>query len=421
MGHDVLAINGGPKAVQLESRENWKKIQQEEIDLVVEMLEREEISAAGFGVMREFEEEFRDFEGTRYALSQCSGTSTLEAAYFAVGVGPGDEVIVPSYTWQAQIGPIIHNNAVPVFCEIDPHTLTADPDDIRRKITSRTKAISIVHIWGNVADMDAIMQISDEFGIPVIEDCSHAHGAEFDGKKVGSIGAVGCFSLQGSKPLTAGEGGVVVTSNTEYYERILIYGHAGRISRDLVTDKYRFLGDPGLGYKHRAHPLAMGIAKVQLSRIDQVNALRTRSVQILDEGLCDIPGVSVVQVHPKAKRGGLYEYRAIYEPKELDGLPREKFIDALRAEGVWIETCRYRLWHKHPAFNGYSLRNGCPFYCPYGNGYEPLKEGALPVTEDVYNRLLTIPVFTQPPEGLYEQYVDAFQKVTRNIEQLDRV
>ena len=414
-----LAINGGKKTVTIEPKDRWKLIREEEIKLVTEMLQRDEISTPGTGVMKEFEEDFAKFIGRKYVLSQCNGTSTLDAAFFAVGVGPGDEVIVPSYTWHASVTPVVHNNGIPVFCEIDPHTLLVDPKDIERKITPQTKAICVVHLWGNVCKMDEIMEIAKKYSLSVIEDCSHAHGAEYNGKKVGTIGDIGCFSLQGSKPIVAGEGGVIVTDNLEYYERILIYGHYGRIQRDLITDKYRFLGDMGIGYKFRAHPLAMGIAKVQLTRLEEINQKRSRNVAYLDENLGKIKGIETISTYPLTKRGGFYGYKLIYHPEELDGVPREKFIQALQAEGVPVSTCRYPFLHLSPFFNGFNFNGkGCPFDCPWVKNKRYYRQGSLPITEDVHSRLLDLPVFTEPPTGLLDQFIEAFEKVTQNIDQL---
>lgn len=417
MVKEELALFGGKKAVTIAYVEGWKRISEREKQMVLEMLDREEITGVP-QVVRDFEREFADYIGARYALSQCNGTSTLLAAYFAAGVGPGDEVIVPSYTWHASISPILHNNGIPVFCEIDPHTLTADPQDIGRKITPRTKVICVVHLWGNVAKMDEIMEIARKHDLVVIEDCSHAHGAEYDAKKVGSIGHIGCFSFQGSKAMVAGEGGIVVTNDTELYERLLICGHYGRIEEDLVTDRYRRLAPPGIGYKFRAHPLAMGIAKVQLSRLEELNRKRAANFAYLDRELGRLKGIETLSVYPKAKRGGFYGYRLIYHEEELR-VPIEKFMEALKSEGVDVGPCRYMINHLLPLYQGFNFHGkGCPYNCPHMEEYRPQGEGSLPVTEDVYRRLLALPVFTEPPEGMLEQYVEAYHKVVKNADRL---
>jgi perosamine synthetase len=415
-----LALNGGEKSVTLPIAERWKKIQQEEIDLVVEMLKRGEISTPGGGVMEDTENDFAAYFGSKYCLSQCNGTSAMFSAYFACGVGPGDEVLIPSYTWHASVSPVVHSNGIPVFCEIDPKTLCVDPKDIERKITSRTKAISLTHIWGNPCEMDEIMAIAERHGLKVVEDASHAHGAEWGGKKIGTIGHVGVFSLQGSKPLAAGEGGIIITDDPELYDRILILGHQGRINnRTLQTEKYNHLAPQGYGYKFRANPLSMAIAKMQLKRIDKVNAMRQATWDKYDAGLRACKGVRVVEKYPKAKRGGFYEYRAIYSPEELGGLPLTNFRMALEAEGVPISPDRYQMNHLHPAFNTEDIYGkGCPLDCPHAVDRKIWEKGSLPVTEDIFPRLFSLPSYTDPTPGLLDQITQAFRKVTEHADEI---
>ena len=412
-----LALFGGPKAVTIEPTDKWKRIGAEEIALVVDMMEREELSCAGTGVMGEFERDFAAYYNVKYALSQNNGTSTLHCAYFAAGVGPGDEVIMPSYTWGNMVRPVLFTNGIPVFCEIDPHTLTVDPEDIRKKITPRTKAISVVHVWGNVADMDAIMEIAAEHNLIIIEDCSHAHGAEYKGKKVGTIGHIGCFSLQGGKAVSAGEGGAIITNDTELYERILICGHQGRVARDRVTDKYAFLGYMGLGWKYRAHPLAMAIAKCQLAKLDKLNEYRKSSFAYLDDALAQIPGIEVPSVYPGVKRGGYFESRWILHP-EVVGISRDRFVEALQAEGVPCDVDRYDLEHLEPIYQYDFYGHGCPFHCPHVDQIRTYKKGDLPVTEDVHSRLIAMRAYTDPADGLLDMFIEAFRKVAANADQL---
>ncbi len=242
---------------------------EEEARLVYEMTLRNELSG-GTPVVREFEDEWRRRTGLRYAVTFMNGSSALYCAYFGLGVGPGDEVICPTYTWICTVAPAVFLGARPVFVESDPRTLLVDPQDVRRKITPRTRAIVVVHLWGNVCDMDALAEISRDTGVPILEDCSHAHGARFRGRPVGSIGRVGAWSLQGSKPVSAGEGGVLATDDPEVFERACLAGQVNRLGGlDLVTEKYQDLQPLGLGMKFRAHPLGIGLAKIQLAKLDE--------------------------------------------------------------------------------------------------------------------------------------------------------
>lgn len=417
---EKLAIHGGPQAVTLPVEDRWLQITQREIDAVVGLLRAGEISiGGGGGVIGELERKYADWIGVKYALAQNNGTSTLHSAYFAVGVGFGDEVIVPSYTWHATVTPIMHCGGTPIFCEIDPDTLTADPRDVEKKITPRTKAICVVHIWGNPADMDAIMDISNRHGIPVIEDASHAHGAEWNGKKIGAVGHIGCFSLQGSKPLTGGEGGMITTNDVDLFERMVILGHYGRIQNTLVTDRYREFGDSGLGIKYRAHPFAAAMGLVQLERIGELNEKRAVWVDRLDEGLRAIPGVDPVRAYAKAKRGGFYGYRARYEVAASTGVSLERFVEALRAEGVPAGADRYYMLHLKPVFGDLSFDGlGGPWGSPGGDNRRVFPPGSLPATESVSERLFGLAVLTEPPEGLADQICLGVEKVIAQIDSL---
>jgi len=413
---DRLALEGGPRAVTVRHVDHYPQITEAEIAAVVAVMRAGQISIGdGTGVIGELERNFSSMVGTRYALAQCNGTSCLHSAFFAGGVGFGDEVIVPSYTWHASISPILHCGGTPVFCDIDPRTHTADPGDIKRRITPRTKAIAVTHVYGNVAEMDAIMAVAREHNLIVIEDASHAHGATYDGKQVGSIGHIGCFSLQGSKPVTGGEAGIITTNDTELYERILILGHYGRISKDLVTDKYRDLHSIGLGIKYRAHPLACAMANVQLKRLPELNQKRRACFAVLDEGLSRIPGIHPVQVLPRAERGGLLAYTATYDPDEA-GASLVAFLTALQAEGAAttpaITPYGYGRMHLEPVFNDFPFEGfGGPWGSRGGDNRRPHPPGSLPVSERVAETVFWLPAFTEPEPGLLEQYIEAVEKV----------
>jgi dTDP-4-amino-4,6-dideoxygalactose transaminase len=420
---DRLALEGGPRAITVPHVDHYPQITEAEIAAVVDVMRRGRISIGdGSGVIGELERAFADMVGTRYALAQCNGTSCLHSAFFAAGVGFGDEVVVPSYTWHASISPILHCGGTPVFCDIDPRTHTADPRDIRRKITPRTRAIAVTHVYGNVAEMDAIMDAASERRLVVIEDASHAHGATYDGKQVGSIGHIGCFSLQGSKPVTGGEAGVITTNDTELYERILILGHYGRIAKGLVTDKYRDLHNIGLGIKYRAHPLACAMAKVQLERLPQLNEKRRRCFSVLDEGLGRIPVIHPVEVLPRARRGGLLAYTATYDA-ERAGASLYAFLTALQAEGVstapTITPFGYGRMHLEPVFNDFPFAGlGGPWGSAGGDNRRRQAPGSLPVSERVAATVFWLPAFAEPEPGLLEQYIEAVEKVVRHAERL---
>ena len=174
-----------------------------------------EAGSAIYDQIEYFEAEFREFVGTRFALAVCNGTAALHSAMFAAGASLGREVIVPSVTWHASISPALHCGATPVFADADPETFCIDPVDVRRKLTDRTCAIVATHVYGNPADLDALLDIVDGTDITLIEDASHAHGARWRGKQAGSVGHIGCFSMQASKPISGVEAGVAVTNDPD--------------------------------------------------------------------------------------------------------------------------------------------------------------------------------------------------------------
>ncbi len=396
---------------QFPKLDRWRQMTEEEAQIAYEMTLRNELSG-GTPVVREFERQWREMVGTKYAITVMNGTASLFSAYFGLGVGPGDEVICPTYTWICTIAPAVILGARPVFCECDPESALIDPNDIRKRITSKTSAIVVVHLWGNVCDMDAIMEISKETGIPVIEDCSHAHGAMYKGRPCGSIGHVGCWSLQGSKPVSAGEGGVIATNDTEVFERACLIGQVNRIKgMDLVTEKYEKYQPLGTGMKFRANPIGIGIAQVQLRKLGELNERRRKYIEEVENGLEDIPGVKKIKVYDGAVRGGFYGFPIIHVPEENNGLPTEEFVNALQKEGLPAHLSGYPLLHRLPIFaEGFDLftRNRGPLCGDY-QGY---KEGDFPVTEEMIKHLVFLPVLSDPVPEASELVLESIRKVS---------
>jgi perosamine synthetase len=422
--HERLALLGGPKAVTLGPAERWRPPVERELELVTALIRQRYLSVAGRGFARELEDDFGAWLGVRHCASQNTGTSTLQAAYFAVGVGPGDEVVHPCYTWICSIAPAVHLGARPVFCEIDPHTLTVDPADVARKITPRTRCISVVHLFGNPCDMDAIMAVARRHGLPVVEDASHAHGATYGGRKVGTIGAVGCFSLQGTNPggkaVSGGEGGMIVTDDDRLWERLLAYGHLNRagLGDEMVSPAYRALGNTGLGLKFRAHPLALALAKASFETLEERNAGIAETRRRLAQDLAGIPGLSLTSTYPKAQMGGFYGgLKGIYHPEALGGLPVDRFIEAVQAEGAPMSGRAYDLHHLLPLFaEGFDLFGGGRG--PLTGDYRGYRRGDLPVSEAVHPNVVSFPALIDPPPGYLDQYLGALAKVVARHQDL---
>ncbi len=404
---EQLAICGGPQAVTSDQTEAtaWPNVGDEEISAIERVLK-----APNYGCYDEgyrLEEEFADYTGSSYALAHISGTAAIHAALFAVGIEPGDEVIVPSFTYWASCMPVVALNAVPVFAEVDGHTTNLDPADVERQVTAKTKAIIVVHMFGLPCEMDRIMEVAARHDLKVIEDAAHAHAAEYRGRQAGTIGDVGCFSFQASKLLPAIEGGMVVTDTRAYYERAMALGHYERLSGLPEESDYRQYSVTGLGFKYRIHPASAAMARVRLARLEELNAARNRNMAYLDQALSQIDGFEPIAVPPDSKRV-YYGYRLHYHAEALGGKGIDSVVAALRAEGVQVGRERYFIQHLQPVYA--EARASLSRLLQ-----EEVAPAAthLPVTEGLHSRLLGLPTFPQGTEALMEQYVGAFIKVSR--------
>lgn len=389
--------------------DRWQQIGEEEARITYEMTLRNELSG-GTEVVRDLEAAWRELTGCKFAVTTMNGTAALYSAFFALHVGPGDEVICPTYTWICTISPVPFLHATPVFAESDPETLMLDPEDVRRRITPRTRAIVPVHLWGSVCDMDALMEISRDTGVAVIEDCSHAHGATYKGRPVGSIGHAAAWSLQGSKPVSAGEGGIVSTNDPEVFDRMALVGQVNRIAGlDLQTSRYQRHQPLGTGIKFRAHPLGIGIAKVQLDKLAELNRRRGAYIEEVEAGLAEISCLRPVKTYEGVQRGGYYGFPTHYDPDALGGLPRDRFLQALEQAGVKAHT-GYGLLHRLAYFaEGFDLfgHNRGPL-C--GEDYKGYQEGDFPVTERMHANLVFLPVLSDPVPDAAKKILERIHK-----------
>ena len=413
-----LAIDGGKPALRRRYRDKWRQIRRRDLAKIVFYGMRDINTRAAGGPISRFEEKFCDLTDSRYGLTVNSGTAALHSAFFAVGAGPGTEVIVPTYTFFASAAPILPCGATPVFCDIDPLTLTADPDDVERRITPRTKAICVVHVWGNPARMDRFVEISRKHGVALIEDCSHAHGATYQDRPVGSWGDIGCFSLQGLKAVSGGELGIAVTDDPKLYDRMLVLAHFGRTGSEQAAGSFDIDG-LALGLKYRPHLYGVILAEGSLSKLSELNRLRRRNYEILTEELSGCPALQPIGSYPEAVRGGLLEFIMKFDSDRTTGWTRGAFIRAAQAEGVPVSADRYtlvgqkaRLLHEAPLFThvGKSALSG---FVP--QSHAAADQGAItdefPAAAGIADRLLTMPPFTKVSEGYVRTCARALRKV----------
>jgi dTDP-4-amino-4,6-dideoxygalactose transaminase len=263
--------------------------------------------------------------------------------------------------------------------------------------------------------MTSLVALAAEHGLGLIEDCSHAHGATLNRQKVGTFGDCSCFSLEGHKPMVAGEGGALLTSSRTVYERALMLGHFGRRAKDEVTDvKLRKFIETGFGHKYRMHPLAAALALHQLGRLDAIIARRRRNLDLLAELLAPVRGIHPPVTLPGATRGGWYGFKPVYAAAELGGLPLERYVLALQAEGVQVKRPGSAPLHRFPLF-AMSSTDAEDQALPWSSA---LKEQQAtfwdcPVADRIYPTLLSLPTFSGDCEEVIGQYAEAFAKVAR--------
>lgn len=422
---DELALLGGTPVVKTQKIPAWPDVSNEEIEAVNKLLSRNILSIYDrSGIYEEFETNFARYHDVKYALSHNSGTSSLHAAFFAAGLGPGDEVLAPTYTFLATVTPIFQVGAAPVLCEMDPETLTIDPEDAAARVTPRTKAIVVTHMWGHPCEMDRLMEIAQANNLILIEDCSHAHGATYKGRKLGTIGHMGCFSLEGHKAIYAGEGGMLITNEQEFYERAILLGHFGkRAKQEVMLEPYRRYIETGFGHKYRMHPLGAAIANISLKYLDQKNEIRRQNMTWFSQRISNIPGIVPPITRSHSTRGGWYGYKPLYKPEDLGHLPLTRYIDALLAEGVPIKKPGSKPLHLLPLFQDFPLKLaelGSFWRCYESCPSPAYQKGDFPIAEKWYSMLLSLPVFAQPALPLLEEFAAALEKVAGNFEKLQR-
>lgn len=283
-------------------------------------------------VTSEFEAKWAALTGTKRCLSVVNGTSALIASVAQFDIGPGDEVIVPPYTFIATIQAILINGALPVFADIDPKTFQIDPAKIEAKITHRTKAIIPVHILGIPADMPRIMAIAKKHNLIVIEDACQAHLAEVNGKRVGSIADAGCFSFQNSKNMPIGEGGGITSDNETFIDRCFSYHNLGFPYGTAVGNVSG--GGIRVGSKIRLTEYQAAIGLVQLTNLEKDTDTRWENAQYLSKKITAIPGIAPATLYPETTKAVYHLYPMLYDKTKFKGMSRSLFLEALKAEGV---------------------------------------------------------------------------------------
>jgi len=406
-----LAIHGGEPVRRSPfptvSDKSGRNIGREELELLKRVVESGALFRYSGTMVSSFEREFAGFLGVKHAVASTSGTAALHIATGAAGVGPGMEVITSPLTDIGTIIAILGQNAIPVFADIDPVTYNLDPEDVRNKVTDKTRAVIVVHIFGLPADMDPLVELAEEKDLVLIEDCAQAYLAEYKGRLVGTIGDIGCFSLQQSKHMFTGDGGITVTDDDELARK-------ARLFMDKGWD--RSLGLPRayvmLGFNYRMTELQGAVARAQLKKVRWVVERRRRVAESLTRKISGIDGLTPPKV-PKGCKHSYWLYPLKIELSMFDAT-LDDIVKALRAEGIpagagYIGKPIYMapLFTEKRGYGG----TKCPWICPlYGREID-YREGLCPQAEETIRQLITLPCNEYFTEEDVEDIAEALEKV----------
>jgi perosamine synthetase len=419
-----LAVRGGSTTVPDGLKRLWPEITQEDKQAVMDVLDRNMLNMDYGPEALGLEADWSRYTGSKYVLSFNSGTAAIHTALFAAGIGPGDEVITSAFSFSGSFHPILQQNGIPVFADIDLKTYNVDVKQVEAKITDRTKALLPVHIHGLPADMDELLALGQKYNIPVIEDACQAHGATYKGRMVGALGKMACFSLNATKNLPGGEGGLLNTDDEEMAEKArYIRSFGEKMTGGDIRAYYSYT----LGWNYRTQEMPAGFARSQLKRLDAYNRNAQRNAEYLNRELGNLPGLIPPYVPPD-RTSVYYIYRLRFDPDawntKLDAVEvRDRLLRALKAEGVAAT-----LWHVTPlpsfpifkSLQGYG--KGCPWSCPYYGREIHYDPADYPMAQRLLDTSLVInngtyPIFNQSYK-LMEYYVAAFQKVIENLDEL---
>jgi dTDP-4-amino-4,6-dideoxygalactose transaminase len=424
---DKLAVFGGEKAVHRPTYE-WpveylKHYGEREAEAVANVIRRGVVWGPFAPETSAFEKEFAAYVGVKHAIYMNSGTGALHCAMAAAGVQPGDEVITSPHTFIGSASCILHQGAIPVFVDIDPTTYTIDPSKIEEKISKATKVIEPVHIYGLSADMDAIDKIADSHGLVVIEDACQAHGAEYKGKRAGSLGDIAAFSFNGTKNMQTGEGGMFVTDSDEYAGTSERVRNFGETLRPGIPRPYMSFG---MGWNYRSNELCAALGRVQLGRLDETNKARIEMAEFLTKELRKLPGLVPPTVPDYAK--SVYHYYKIrvdltrldvrLTPREF----RDRIVVALQAEGVKAAIWCARPIYMQPIFQmreGWG--KGFPWKSKYVSRDVRYDAGLCPVAERISDETFNLSLHPPNELDLIEEYARAFEKVIDHAKELEKV
>lgn len=386
-----LAINGGKPIRDTYLSYGRQCIDEKDIESVVEVLKGDYLTTGP--KVAEFEKKVADYVGAKYAVAVSNGTAALHTACYAAGIEDGDEVLVSAITFAASSNCVLYCGGKPVFVDLDPKTYNIDVNKIEEKITSKTKAIIPVDLTGQSVDMDKILEIAKRHNLIVIEDAAHALGSEYKGKKVGTMADMTEFSFHPVKPITTGEGGVIVTNSKEYYDKMMLFRSHG-ITRDseLITENHGpwYYEQVCLGYNYRITDLQCALGVSQMEKLDAFIERRREIVKIYNDALKELEEVEI-PFESKFSNSGWHIYVIALNLNKLS-VGRKEIFEALQKENIGVNV------HYLPVYLH-------PYYQKLG-----YKKGECPIAEDLYNRMITIPLFSAMSNEDAESVIQGIKK-----------
>jgi L-glutamine:2-deoxy-scyllo-inosose/3-amino-2,3-dideoxy-scyllo-inosose aminotransferase len=419
-----LALNGGPR-LRTKKWPDWPQVREHTLEAVLSATKSGRWTLSGPWVghrplEQEFADRFASLHGVRYCVPTDHGSSSLVIALEAIGVGAGDEVIVPVLTWVATATAVLNVNAIPVFADVDAANGCLSRQGVEQAITDRTKAIIPVHLHCSMANMDDILDIARKQSLTIIEDCAQAHGARWRGQLAGSIGDLGAFSMQQTKVLTCGEGGAVITRNHDLYRRLQqLRADSREYSRSEPAVGQMQLEETAsvMGANHCLSEFHAGVLLEQLDHLEDQLAVREQNARFLDENLGTVPGVNALRHPPGLERQSVYEYAVARTPEAFGGKPTRTVCAALQAElGCNVYQADAPL-HRNK------------LYCPWTKPRYLLSEHhqnrldyrgrKFPMAEKLHRSLILLHhANLLGDQSDMEDVVDAFEKVSRHSEEL---
>ena len=387
-----LAINGGTPVRDTYLAYGKQKIDEDDINSVVKVLKGDYLTTGP--IVSEFENSVAKYVGTKYAVAVSNGTAALHMACYAAGISEGDEVLVPAITFAASSNCVLYCGGKPVFIDIDPKSYNIDINKIKEKITSKTKAIIPVDFAGQSVDMDLILKIAEEYNLIVIEDAAHALGSEYKNEKVGSKAHMTEFSFHPVKPITTGEGGVVVTNSKELYEKMILFrSHGITRNSELMTENQGpwYYEQIDLGYNYRLTDIQSALGLSQIKKLDDFILKRREIVNKYNEAFKELKEI-VTPFENEYSKSGHHIYVLLLNLDKLK-CGRKEIFEALQAENIGVNV------HYLPVYLH-------PYYKKLG-----YKKGECPVAEDIYNRMITIPLFPSMSDKDIKDVIEAVKKV----------